>query len=86
MPGQKTLYIRYFAQLAEALGCREECLDSDAATTGELLDELRARGTPWSSELARQPLLIAVNQVMAHADTPLQADDEVAFMPPVSGG
>jgi molybdopterin synthase sulfur carrier subunit len=28
----------------------------------------------------------AVNQAMAAADTPVQAGDEVAFFPPVTGG
>lgn len=83
---EQMMQIRYFAQLAERLNCRSEQVSSRAPTAGALLQELRQRGEPWHSALDHAGLLIAVNQVMANAETPLQPTDEVAFMPPVSGG
>ena len=45
--------------------------------------ETAGRGEPLS--LVR-PVRVAVNQVIADAETPLHAGDEVAFLPPVTGG
>ena len=39
-------------------------------------------GLPGSLEQMR----VAINQQFADADTPLQAGDELAFLPPISGG
>jgi molybdopterin synthase sulfur carrier subunit len=48
---------------------------------------LRQRGGAWAHELAPgRPVLIAVNQDMAGADTPIRSGDTVALMPPVTGG
>ena len=33
-----------------------------------------------------QQVRVAINRQFAHADTPLQPGDELAFLPPISGG
>jgi molybdopterin converting factor small subunit len=33
-----------------------------------------------------QQVRVAINQQFADADTPLQPGDELAFLPPISGG
>lgn len=81
--------ILYFASLRETLGRDTEALElpADARRVGDLLDTLRARGGVWSSALAEDAtIMAAVNQTMAHLDTPVSDGDEVAFFPPVTGG
>jgi molybdopterin converting factor small subunit len=54
-------------------------------TVGELLTHARARyGASFAEILDRSR--IWVNGRNADADTPVAADDEVAVLPPVSGG
>lgn len=81
--------VLYFARLREALGLQREDLVLPAGVTsvGALREHLRQRGGAWEKELAAdRPVRIAVNQDMAGADTALQAGDEVAVFPPVTGG
>lgn len=80
------LNVLYFASLREALGLASEQLPVPA-TVAALLDTLRARGGAWSIALAADKRWrVAVNQEMAALDKPLQAGDEVAIFPPVTGG
>jgi molybdopterin synthase sulfur carrier subunit len=82
-----THHIRYFASIRELLGRDQEQVTTQAATIGQLRDELVARGEPYASALAKgRAVRAAVNQVMAQDDTALTADAEVAFFPPVTGG
>lgn len=81
--------VLYFARLREAVGMSSERIALPAAVRD--LEGLRAllvaRGGQWEQELApRRPVRAAVNQAMAHGDTPLNDGDEVAFFPPVTGG
>jgi molybdopterin synthase sulfur carrier subunit len=79
--------ILYFAALREALGCsgEETTLPPTVTTVGELRALLLARGEPWQA-LGSKRIRAALNQRMAGADAALQAGDEVAFFPPVTGG
>lgn len=52
----------------------------------QLLVDLQQRGEVWRITLTQQNLLVAVNQVMAKLEQPLNDGDEVAFFPPVTGG
>jgi len=73
-----------FAGLAEVLGCRELEWPSPSppTTVGQLEAVLRAR----EPRLAEARFRIAVNRSYASAEDVLQSDDEVALIPPVSGG
>jgi molybdopterin synthase sulfur carrier subunit len=85
----ETINILYFARLRETFGVASErlVLPRTISTAGALQAHLRARGGAWAVELASdRPVRVAVNQVIASADTPLHAGDEVAFLPPVTGG
>ena len=85
----QTIDILYFARLREAFGLVSErmVLPRTVATAGALRVHLQARGGAWAVELAGdRPVRVAVNQVIASAETPLHAGDEVAFLPPVTGG
>lgn len=81
--------VLYFARLREQLGTGEEQLEKadDLATVGAVMERLKARGGPWAEVFGGdQPLLMAVNQEMASTGSALQAGDELAFFPPVTGG
>lgn len=81
------LTIRYFASIREALGHAEVLELPAPLTLGQLRDRLIARGGAHAEALARARLLrAAVNHVMAEESTVLDADAEVAFFPPVTGG
>lgn len=82
-----TLTIRYFAALRETLGCAVETLDSEAATLGQLRDELIARSPLHAQALNRSRLLrVAQNQALCDESQALLPGAEVAFFPPVTGG
>lgn len=80
--------VLYFAGLRERLGTARESIDLPAGVTtvAQLCDHLAARGESWQALVQTRNLRSAVNQAMAAADTPVQAGDEVAFFPPVTGG
>lgn len=83
---QKTLHIRYFASVREALGASES-LTTGAATLRELRDELIARGEPHAGALARgKSVRMALDKVMCEEGAALAEGSEVAFFPPVTGG
>ena len=81
--------VLYFARLRESLGRSSERMSLPATVRD--LEALRAvlieRGGVWQEELAPGKLVrAAVNQAMAHGDSPIADGDEVAFFPPVTGG
>jgi len=81
--------VLYFAKLRDDLGCAEETitLPPGVTTVAGLRAHLMARGSIWQQALALgSELGVAVNQDMARPDTPVAAEDEVAFFPPVTGG
>ena len=83
----KTVHIKYFASIREALGHSTEVLDTDAATLASLRAELCGRGGAYAEVLAPgRAVRIALNQVMADEAAALPAQAEVAFFPPVTGG
>lgn len=77
--------VKLFAALREVVGRQEMEVELEPGTTaGELLDFLVAE----HSKLARylNVIQVAINQEFAERDTPIADDDEVALLPPVSGG
>jgi molybdopterin synthase sulfur carrier subunit len=84
-----TITILYFASLREALGTHRETLDlpPGIGTAGHLRSWLAARGDRWAEQFAEgRAVRMAVDQTIAGPDTPVPADAEVAFFPPVTGG
>jgi len=72
--------VRLFAQLRERAGRREVELElEDGASVAEALLAL-------DDVAAGLPVVMAVNREYAPADTVLRAGDELALIPPVSGG
>lgn len=81
--------VLYFARLREALGRGSEqmALPEAVRDVEGLRALLVARGGEWEQALAGgRAVRAAVNQAMAHGDTPVADGDEIAFFPPVTGG
>jgi molybdopterin synthase catalytic subunit len=84
--GRMLIDVKLFAGLREAEGNGEiEVRIEDGATAEDLLEELRRR--PGLGEvLSRMAVRVAVNRTYVEDDTKLAQGDEVALVPPISGG
>jgi molybdenum cofactor biosynthesis protein MoaC/molybdopterin converting factor subunit 1 len=81
-----TVRIRLFAILRQRAGAGELTLElAEGATVTEALQALDREG-PLAGLIGRLPVRMAVNREYASDDTPLSAGDELALIPPVSGG
>jgi molybdopterin converting factor subunit 1 len=77
------VHVLYFGVLRERLGGAEAWVElREGATVGDVLNVYREQivDFPWDS------IAVAVNQEYAKADVVLKDGDEVALLPPVSGG
>ena len=80
-----TVRILLFASLAERLGARELSLGlAGDATVADALDALDAQLEGLSA--MRDQIAFAVNHAYVKGDHILAAGDELALIPPVSGG
>jgi molybdopterin synthase sulfur carrier subunit len=85
----ETLTLVYLARLRDAFGTAGErvVLPPEVTTAAKLRAWLAARGGSWATELAAgRAVRIAVNHDIAQPDTPVRPGDEVALLPPVTGG
>jgi sulfur-carrier protein len=86
-PVSQTLRVKvlFFGRLKELIGHAEDSVEVADARTIEQLFALYAARHP---ELAkyRSSVVASRNQEFASWDAPLRSGDEVAFLPPVSGG
>ncbi|WP_254992226.1 MoaD/ThiS family protein [Cyanobium sp. N5-Cardenillas] len=81
--------VRLFAALRERAGWAERLVPLAASPTSAAdlwqrlaLDDGSAAGAAGLPPTIR----VAINQAFASADTPLRPGDEVAFLPPITGG
>lgn len=94
-----TVRVRLFAALREAMGWSEQQVTAAANPTTPLelwqqLDLAGAwlaatgapAGTAPTGEALPAGIRVAINQQFAEAHTPLADGDELAFLPPISGG
>jgi molybdopterin converting factor subunit 1 len=77
--------VLFFGRLKEIAGGAEESVE---VTAGSRIEDLFAGFIARRPELARYrgSLVASRNQEFAAWSTPLDAGDEIAFLPPVSGG
>lgn len=85
---QRSLNLRYFASLREALNVAEEDFEFSERieSVADLRQVLALRGGEWSRLVSVKNLRCAVNKNVASDSTVLHDGDEVAFFPPVTGG
>ena len=77
--------IRLFARLREITGAGELAREVNAPADAQAAWAALAREFPALAQY-RPVISCAVNEQYARFDTPLAEGDEVAFLPPVSGG
>jgi molybdopterin synthase sulfur carrier subunit len=78
-----TLTIKYFGVIAEETGTHQEIVTLDSADLS--VDSLKEYCVSKYSLSDPESIQVAVNQNMDHAGG-LDNGDEVAFLPPFSGG
>ena len=77
--------VLFFASCRDLIGTGErEMTLTDGATVTDLIAELALEQVRFT-DLAPS-LMVSVNQAYVERDAELQEGDEVAFIPPVSGG
>jgi molybdopterin converting factor subunit 1 len=77
--------VRLFARLRDLAGTRELMRDVPAGATVETVWQVLA--SEWPALAPHRPSVsAAVNAEYARFATPIADGDEVAFLPPVSGG
>ncbi len=77
--------VLFFGVLKEIAGTPEDCLEvPDGATLAGVFDHYAGRH-PRLREM-RSSILLARNQQFARGETPVADNDEIALLPPVSGG
>ena len=75
----------FFASLSDRFGARQVSLDlPENATVADALDALQVEFPDIAK--VRKNLSVAVNHCYADTNRQLSAGDEVALIPPVSGG
>jgi molybdopterin converting factor subunit 1 len=84
---RKTIRVKvlFFGRLREIVGCAEDFFE---LTDGESIEVLFTSYGARHPELVeyRSSVVASRNQEFAAWNSALQAEDEVAFLPPVSGG
>ncbi|MDQ3238326.1 MAG: molybdopterin converting factor subunit 1 [Actinomycetota bacterium] len=81
---QESVRVLFFGAAADRAGTRETEILTDAATVDEVWKALEERH-PGLSPM-RGTLAFAVNGEYARGEDPVSPGDEVAVLPPVSGG
>ncbi len=73
-------------RLRDVAGWREKAVDPVPATLFALRDQLTREDEVLGEALAGKGVQAAVNKALVREDMALQPGDEVAFLPPMSGG
>ncbi|MEB3243088.1 MAG: MoaD/ThiS family protein [Cyanobacteriota bacterium] len=81
-PANATVRVRLFASLRDALGWGERVVPLTVADA-TALDLWRQLG---HGEAPPAGVRVAINQEFAAPETALKAGDELAFLPPITGG
>jgi sulfur-carrier protein len=79
----KTYKLRAFGITKDILGGKELLIQADASTVGDLRGVLKEK---YPELTALKSLMVAVNSTYAEDSQPLLETDEIALIPPVSGG
>mgnify|MGYP001239258012 CR=1 FL=1 len=78
--------VLFLGRLRDVAGVREMELAVKVESLADLRDMI-ARENPALGQALREPgVRVAINRVFAETDGPLAEADEIAFMPPLSGG
>ena len=73
-------------RLRDVAGWRERTLDTPPETLSALRDLLSREDPILGEALAGKGVQAAVNKTLVREDVALKPEDEIAFLPPMSGG
>ena len=77
--------VQVFGMLADKLGKHEIQMDLEEPVTAGSITDALSRQFPDLAELADR-VAVAVNMSYVQSDHPIESGDEIALIPPVSGG
>jgi len=75
--------VYYYASLREQRGLDQEIIQTNAASVQNVYDELRKK---YYFHLSTKQLRVAVNDNYVQWDHKIEENDNLIFIPPVSGG
>jgi molybdopterin converting factor subunit 1 len=79
--------VKFFASLKIIAEKEEEQIEVQSSISMDQLSDIISKTSPKMGAIIRDnKIMISVNQEMADADTVIHDGDEVAFLPPFSGG
>lgn len=79
--------VKYFANLKQMAGKDEDQFDINEGTTLEQLSELIGQSVPQLGDMVREKkVMISLNYDVVPLDTVVKDGDEIALLPPFSGG
>ena len=76
--------VRLFASLREEVG--QEIVTLELGNPATVADLLRAFSDTYPQARSVGQAIVAVNQEVANREAGIETEDEIAFLPPVSGG
>lgn len=80
------LNVLFFASIRERLDIERLSCSTERNVDALISALSRTHGSAWAEILRAPNVIIAVNHEVVTFDHALQAGDEVAFFPPVTGG
>ncbi len=79
--------VKYFASLKQMAGKEEDQFNVNEDTTLEQLSELIEKSVPQLGNMVREKrVIISLNYDVVPLDTVVKDGDEIALLPPFSGG
>lgn len=81
--GTKTVVVNYYASLREETKRSQEQMETSVTTLGELFLELKKK---YGLTMDERALRFAKNDRLVSKDEPIEHNDSIVFIPPVSGG
>ncbi len=78
----------YFARVRDFMGCSEDTVEIDTAKLdgAGLIDWMAAKAPAVAEKLRDPSIRLIINQEIGAMDRPIVDGDEVALVPPFSGG
>ena len=78
----------FFGKLGDVAGgrARDWALNADIATVRDLIAALGAQDAALGDALSHNSVRCIVNEAVSPLDSAVADEDEIAFIPPVSGG
>jgi molybdopterin synthase sulfur carrier subunit len=80
------LKVLLMGRLRDLAGWRERDLEPTPASLSALREQLEREDEALGAALRGEGVQAAINRALTRGDPPLASGDEIAFMPPMSGG